>query len=222
MTDEKLPPEEENKDPDTDTGDEGVEGGEDYSVPKAVPVAGPSAASELDAAPAPPPPAPAAPRVFPQQYTLLFASTCMLAGALTVWERQSVTGNPDMYGFQMIGGGLVFAWALYCVITGLVGLIRGGVRFGAPLLTAFFAIYFAIRSILRLTRLDGFEYYGDLKQNLGLQEGLNTFLGQLGPGIWLELFGGLVIFWLFFKAMFFGKKKEEPAPARGGRGGRRR
>jgi len=85
-------------------------------------------------------------------------------------------------------------------------------RLGSSLLSSFFALYFAIKSILRVTHLDGFQLFGDLKDKLGFQEGVNTFFAQLGPGIYLNLLGGAVILWMFIKAMFFSKKKT-PAPA---------
>jgi hypothetical protein len=146
---------------------------------------------------------------------MLFANTCILAGTLTVWERHHVTGQPDLYGFTSIGGAFVMAASAYCVLVGLVSLVRGGMRLGSSLLSSFFALYFAIKSILRVTGLDGFQLFGDLKDQLGFQQAVNTFFAQLGPGIYLNLLGGAVIIWMFVKAMFFSKKKApEPAPRR--------
>lgn len=199
---EKLP------DPDTDTT------GEKFPVMEAIPVAD-------AAAPAPPPASPpvaegaAPPRVFPQQYTMLFANVCILVGTLTVWERHHVTGEPDLYGFVSIGGAFVMAASAYCVLVGLVGLMRGGVRLASSLLSMFFALYFGIKAILRLTKLDGFQLFGDLHDKLGFQNGVNAFLSQFGPGIYLNLLGGAVILLMFMKAMFFSKKKQpEVAPRR--------
>jgi len=210
---EKLPSDEEMEDlpePDTDTGGEGQEALE------AIPVAEPTAPAPPTAEPAPAPGGP--PRVFPQQYTMLFANVCIFAGTLTIWERAHVTGQPAMPGYQMIGGALVCAFSLYCVLTGVVSLLRGGVRFGSTLLSGFFALYFAIKSMVRVMRLDTFLYYGDFKaapHNLTTQEAVEAFLGQFGPGHYLCLFGGFVIIVMFLKAMFGGKKKEPaPAPAR--------
>lgn len=204
--------------PDTDTGDE-IEGlpPADEDVAQAVPVAPPVETGFEE--PPPPPPPPSGPRIFPQQYTMLFANTCILVGCLTVWERAGITGR-DLYGFQSIGGSIVMAFAAYSVLAGMVGLIRGGVNFFATLGTGFFALYFAIKVMLRTIDHGNFQYFGDLKEKLGFQQGLNTLLSQFGPGIHLCLFGGLIIVVMFFKAMFGGKKKEpEPAPAR--RRGRR-
>jgi len=206
--DEKLPPSEEMQDPDTDTGSEE----EELEIPKAIPVAEPSV-SEPEPEPAAPMAGP--PRVDPKYYTFFLASTLMLAGTLTVWERSSITGSPDLYGFQSIGGGFVFALSGYCVLTGIVSLIRGGLRFGIPLLTGFLAAYFAILDIVAQTKLEGFKYLGNFTEEMGALEGFKGFLRQLGPGIYLCLFGGLLILWLFIKALFFGSKKpEEAAPRR--------
>ncbi len=193
--------------PDTDTG------GEKFPAMEAIPVAEPESPG------APPPTAEAGgPRVFPQQYTMLFANTCILVGALTVWERHHVTGQPDLYGFVSIGGAFVMAASAYCVLVGIVGLISGRMRLGSSLLSSFFALYFAILSMLRVYRLDGFLEYGDFKappHNLGAQGAINSVLSQFGPGHYLNLLGGAVILSMFIKAMFFSKKKApEPAPRR--------
>ena len=195
-------------DPDTDTG-EGK-----FPAMEAIPVAEPE--GPRPGAPGAPPASPEGPRVFPQQYTMLFANTCILVAALTVWERGFVTGKPDLYGFQSIGGSFVMAAAAYCVLVGIVGLIRGGMRLGSSLLSSFFALYFAISSMLRVSRLDGFKTYGDLKDELNSTvNAMKTFLPQFGPGQYMCLFGGAVIIWMFIKAMFFSKKKApEPAPRR--------
>jgi hypothetical protein len=193
---------------------------------EAIPVAEPE--SPAPAAP----PASEPPRIFPQQYTMLFANTCILAGTLTVWERHHVTGQPDLYGFVSIGGAFVMAASAYCVLVGLVGLLRGGMRLASSLLSSFFALYFAIKSMVRIIRIDevkatipgmgqevvvvpGFQYFGDATHDFGIQKGVEVFLGQFGPGIYLNLLGGTVIFWMFIKAMFFSKKKApQPAPRR--------
>jgi hypothetical protein len=195
-------------DPDTDTG-------EKFPAMEAIPVAEPSA-------PEPPPAAAPAggegPRIFPQQYKMLFANTCILVGALSVWERHHVTGQADLYGFQSIGGAFVLAAAAYCILVGVVGLIRGGMRLGSSLLSSFFALYFAISSMLRVYRHDNFLAYGDWTEpphSKGAQAAINALLAQFGPGHYLSLLGGAVIFWMFIKAMFFSKKKApEPAPRR--------
>lgn len=205
--------------PDTDTGDE-IEGlpPPDEDVAQAVPVA-PAVETAPAAEEPPPPPPPGGPRIFPQQYTMLFANTVILVGCLTVWERAGITGR-DLYGFQSIGGSIVMAFAAYSVLAGMVGLIRGGVNFFATLGTGFFALYFAIKVMLRTIDHGNFQYFGDLKEKHGFQQGLNTLLSQFGPGVHLCLFGGVIIVVMFLKAMFGGKKKEpEPAPAR--RRGRR-
>src|SRR5262245_4533323 len=139
MSDEEKPSNDDLEnlpDPDTDTG-EGK-----FPTMEAIPVA------EPPAPPAAPPAAPEGPRVFPQQYSMLFANTCILVGALTVWERGFVTGTADLYGFQSVGGAFVMASAAYCVLVGIVGLIRGGMRLGSSLLSSFFALYFGISSML--------------------------------------------------------------------------
>jgi hypothetical protein len=196
-------------DPDTDTG-------EKFPAMEAIPVAEPTAPAT------PPPPAPAGapegPRIFPQQYKMLFANTCILVGTLTVWERHQVTGMPDLYGFQSIGGAFVLAASGYCILVGVVSLIRGGMRLGSSLLSSFFALYFGISSMLRLYRHGNFLEYGDWTSpphNKGAQAAINALLGQFGPGHYLTLLGGAVILWMFIKAMFFSKKKApEPATRR--------
>jgi hypothetical protein len=195
-------------DPDTDTG-------EKFPAMEAIPVAEPSAPEA--------PPASAAaggegPRIFPQQYKMLFANTCILVGALTVWERHVLlkSGPSDIYGFQTVGGALVLAASAYCILVGLVGLIRGGMRLGSSLLSSFFALYFAISSMLRVYRLETFLAYGDWTappHNKGAQAAVNALLAQFGPGHYLNVLGGAVILWMFVKAMFFSKKKA-PEPAR--------
>jgi hypothetical protein len=207
-------------DPDTDTG-------EKFPAMEAIPVAEPAGGP-----PAPPASEPEGPRIYPQQYKMMFANVCILVGTLTVWERHHVTGQPDLYGFVSIGGAFVMAASAYCVLVGLVGLFRGGMRLGSSLLSSFFALYFAIKSMVRVAGLDevkavipgttqevvlspGFMYFGDATHKHGIQEGVEVFLGQFGPGIYLNLLGGAVIFWMFVKAMFFSKKKaQEPAPRR--------
>lgn len=191
-------------DPDTDTG-EGK-----FPAMEAIPVAEPPA--EAPAAPA----APEGPRIFPQQYTMLFANTCILVGTLTVWERGIVTGKADLYGYQSIGGSFVLAASAYCILVGVVGLIRGGMRLGSSLLSSFFALYFAISSMLRLPRLEGFQPYGDLEDKYGGSTvgAVKAFLPQWGPGHYMCLFGGAVIIWMFLKAFFPKKKAQEAAPRR--------
>jgi len=207
-------------DPDTDTG-------EKFPAMEAIPVA---EASAPDAPPAAAPAAGEGPRIFPQQYKMLFANTCILVGTLTVWERRHVTGHEDLYGFVSIGGAFVLACAAYCILVGVVGLIRGGMRLGSSLLSSFFALYFAIKSMVRVIRIDevkamvagqevvvvpGFQLWGDVYDKYGLQRGVEVFLAQFGPGIYLNLLGGAVILWMFVKAMFFSKKKTpEPASRR--------
>jgi len=106
------------------------------------------------------------------------------------------------------------------------------VRPASSLLSMFVALYFAIKSMVRVAGLDevkavipgttqevvispGFMYFGDATHKHGIQEGVEVFLAQFGPGIYLNLLGGAVIFWMFVKAMFFSKKKaQEPAPRR--------
>lgn len=214
MSDEKKPSDDiENlPDPDTDTG-------EKFPAMEAIPVAEPSA-------PAAPPASPAGggdgPRIFPQQYKMLFANTCIVVGALTVWERTHVTGRPDLYGFQSIGGAFVLTSGAYCILVGLVGLIRGGMRLGSSLLSSFFALYFAIGSMLTLSRHEGFDPYGTIFDGTASDPSdrshilaTKIFLPQFGPGHYLCLLGGSVIIWMFIKAMFFSKKKApEPAPRR--------
>ena len=213
---------EENLTPDTDTGDEieRLPPADESDVAQAVPVAPPV---DTDAEPAseepPPPPPPSGPRIFPQQYTMLFANTFILVGCLTVWERAGITGR-DLYGFQSIGGSIVMGFAAYSVLVGIVGLVRGGVNFFSTLGTGFFALYFAIKVMLRTIDHDNFLPFGNLKEQYGTQQGINELLSEFGPGIHLCLFGGAIILVMFFKAMFGGKKKApEPAPTR--RRGRR-
>lgn len=205
--------------PDTDTG------GEKFPAMEAIPVA------DAAAPPSSPPVAEgsAGPKVFPQQYTMLFANVCILVGTLTVWERHHVTGQPDLYGFVSIGGALTLAAAAYCTLIGIVGLIRGGVRPGSSLLSMFLALYFAIKSMMRVAGVEevkgmvgsqevvlvpGFTLFGDATDKFGLQRGIEVFLAQFGPGIYLNLLGGLIIFLMFFKAMFLGKKKAPESAAR--------
>ena len=215
MTEHNMAPDDAD-DPDTGTGDFDADAG-DSPVQPAIPVAEPAfSESPPPAAPAGPPPGP---RIYPQQYTLLFANTMILVGCLTVWERAHVAGR-DFYGYEMIGGAFVLAWAAYSMLASVVGLVRGGVNMFGSLGTGFFALYFAVRNLLHTIGLENFKYFGDFK-DLGFQAQINAFLGQIGPGIYLNLIGGGVILLLFLKAMFGGKKKE-PEPARGGaRRGRR-
>ncbi len=85
---------EENLTPDTDTGDEieGLPPADESEVAPALPVAPPveSESEPPSTPPAAPPTVPAGPRIFPQQYTMLFANTVILVGCLTVWERASI------------------------------------------------------------------------------------------------------------------------------------
>ncbi len=205
--------------PDTDTGSGR------FPAMEAIPVAEP-------VSPAPPPAttAPDGPRIFPQQYTMLFANVCILVGTLTVWERHHVTGQPDLYGYVSIGGAFVMAASAYCVLVGIVGLFNGRMRLGSSLMSSFFALYFAIQSMIRLAGVEevkgllpgttqevvvvpGFQLFGDLHDKLGIQGGVNAFIAQFGPGLYLNLLGGIIIMLMFIKAMFFSKKKQE-APAR--------
>jgi hypothetical protein len=211
--------------PDTDTGDEieNLPPPEESEVAPAVPVA-PPVGSDLETPPtepeAPQAAVPTGPRIFPQQYTMLFANTVILVGCLTVWERASLTGR-DLYGFQSIGGSIVMAFAAYSVLAGIVGLVRGGVNFFSTLGTGFFAIYFAIKVLLRTIDHGNFLPWENMKEQYGFQRGLNELLSQFGPGVHLCLFGGAVIVVMFFKAMFGGKKKAPEPPPSTRRRGRR-
>ena len=214
---------EENLTPDTDTGDEieGLPPADESDVAQAVPVA-PPVEPDVEPALEEPPPSPPSegPRIFPQQYTMLFANTFILVGCLTVWERAGVTGR-DLYGFQSIGGSIVMGLAAYSVLAGLVGLVRGGVNFFATLGTGFFALYFAIKVMLRTIEHDKFLPFGNLQEQYGTQQAVNELLSEFGPGIHLCLFGGVIIVVMFLKAMFGGQKKKEPEPAPARRRGRR-
>jgi len=54
-----------------------------------------------------------------------------------------------------------------------------------------------------------------------VQDGINAWLGQIGPGVWLTLLGGVIILFVFLKAIFGCKKKAPAAAASTRRRGRR-
>lgn len=181
-----------------------------------------SVAESQEDAPPPPPEPSAGLRTFPQQYTLLFGCVVVLVASLSVWEREAVFGR-DIRGSDMISGCFLLAFALHSVIVQILGLIQGRLRLLATFMTGFLALYFGIPAYLRTGRQEAFQALDEIKKSSDtLQDAAGTWVGQYGPGVWLALFGGLVLIWIFLKPFIIpSRKKKEPAPAPA-RGGRRR
>ena len=173
-------------------------------------------------APPPPPQEPGAgPRTFPQQYTMLLGCVLVLVASLSVWEREHVFGK-DISGTDMISGCFLLAFALHSTIIQILGLVQGRLKLLATFMTGFLALYFGVPAYLRTSRQEAFKSLDQLKESADtFQDAAGAWVGQFGPGVWLALFGGLVLIWVFLKPFIIpsGKKKKEPAtaPARGGR-----
>jgi len=199
------------KEPETST-DAGMQ---DLEVPAAQAI--PSAAP---AAPAAAPSAPSGPRVFPQHFTLLLGTTAISLGCLGIWERAAICGA-DMRGVESISGSFVFLFGVYSFVVAVLNILQGRLRVGSAALAGFLALYVAIREIIRIAGLEAFRGFGDLEKNYPvIQERAEVFLGQIGPGLYLTLFGGLMIIWIFLKALV-SKGPAQPAAAASPRRARR-
>ncbi len=182
-----------------------------------------SVAESQEDAPPPPPEPSAGPRTFPQQYTLLFGCVVVLVASLSVWEREAVFGR-DIRGSDMISGCFLLAFALHSVIVQILGLIQGRLKLMATFMTGFLALYVGVGAFMRTGSRSAFRSLEQIREaapdGSSYQQTYYDYLGQYGPGVWLALFGGLVLIWVFLKPFILpsGKKKEPaPAPARGGR-----
>jgi hypothetical protein len=187
------------------------------AIPVADPVSGSGAAGAAAAAM---PAAPGLPRPHKEQYTVLMSNVLIVVGCLTVWEREIPTGRV-LYGFQSIGGALTLALAVYAMLSSIVGMLRGTVTIFGSLFAGFLALYFSIRSAVGTSGMEAFLPWGNLTEKYGdIRPRLEALLGQFGPGVYLCWVGGAIIFYLFFKAMFGGKKEPAPAPSTRARGRR--
>ena len=180
-----------------------------------------SVAEGKEDAPQPPPPeSTTGPRTFPQQYTMLFGCVLVLIATLSVWEREHVFGK-DIRGTDMISGCFLLAFALHSTIIQILGLVQARLKLLATFMTGFLALYLGVPAFLRTGQQEAFKSLDELKESAGtFQDAVAAWVGQYGPGVWLALFGGLILVWVFLKPFIIpsGKKKEPaPAPARGGR-----
>lgn len=168
----------------------------DLELPAAPP--SPEAPPAAGAAPA----APTGPRVFPQHFKLLLGTTAVALGCMGVWERPEVTGRV-LHGTDSISGSFIFLFAVYSFVVSVLNILQGRLRVGSAAITGLLGLYFGIRELVRIIGLEGFQHFGDIRKRPGLaiQDAIEVFLGQIGPGLYLVLFGGLVIIWIFFKAL---------------------
>jgi len=98
----------------------------------------------------PPPPPQAAPGVrnVPQHFSLLFASFCVLVGALSVWERAHVFGM-KIEGPDKLAGAFLLTLSGYATLIGTLNVLQGRLRgMLATFTCAFFALYFGIPAIV--------------------------------------------------------------------------
>ena len=147
MTDPKLGPNEGDK-PEVDDGPHHIE------------VAPPAAD---DAAPPPPPQGAQGVRNLPQHFSLLFASVCVLVGALSVWERAHVFGV-RIDGPDKLAGSFLLALSGYATLIGTLNVLQGRLRgMLATFTCAFFSLYFGIPAVLATYGHSGFLEPGEIK-----------------------------------------------------------
>jgi hypothetical protein len=160
------------------------------------------------------------PRAFPQHFSLLFASTMIVIGCATDWHREAVFGD-DLEGLEMISGSFLMAFAAYSILIGFLNILQGRLRgMGSAFVTGFLAIFFSLKTIGRTmgaVKNDlggaGWRAYGDIKADT-VQDQVNGYIGQIGPGALLALVGGLIIISVFIKAMLPNKAAQAaPAPS---------
>ena len=144
-------------------------------------------------------------------FLLAFAGYCLIVGALNV-----MTGRLQGMLASFVAG----LSALYFGISGLWRTLSAT------------RVWDANKQIIA----DGFRQMDDLKEIMredrilqatqesaetgvqalftepSFQDGVNAWISQIAPGVWLTLLGGVIIFLVFLKAIFGGKKKD-PAPS---------
>jgi hypothetical protein len=199
--------------------------------------------------PAPALVAPVGPRSFPQHYTLLLGAVFVAIAGMTVWEREAVFGA-EIEADEMISGTFLFAMAVYSIIVGVMNIMLGRLKgMMSAFITGAAALYFGIKKAVATFAQDRALFLGEIqsyvyekkmpaqgfyaenpdafpKSTLDRMEDAKEvyiyWIGQVAPGVWWSILGGLLMVWVFLKA-FMPAKKAEPAPAPSrSRSGRRR
>jgi hypothetical protein len=174
--------------------------------------------------------------VFPQHYTILFGAVMVFVGAISVWERERIFGGV-VIGSDTITGSFLLAMAIYTALVGVLNIVEGRLKgmLGA-FVTGVTALWFGLRALVRtLNRPEflSFSEIGDYTEKQAIperfaeggfpadalaevttrQEQFYSWLGQIAPGVWWTVLGGILIVLVFLKALFGGGKKKAPAPA---------
>jgi len=193
--------------------DEGLETG---TLPEEAEPALP-VAEEIPPEPPPAPPA-AGPRTFPEHYTLLLGGAMVLASSLSVWERKEIYGA-EIWGGHSILRTVMMGLAAYMLAVGISNISTGRLKgMGLAFVTGVMALWLGIKGFLAFDSVDGFRGWTQIKNDLEATTGFNkkigveTFLSQWAPGVWLATIGGALIILIFVKAILFGGKGKAPTP----------
>ena len=225
-TDDKLPGDPGDPDTSTDAGqDQDLEindppMSDDAGFGAAVPVAEEAPSDE----PAPPQDVRVVPpRSFPQHFSLLFASSMIFIGCLSVWHRAPVFLQ-ERTGSSMISGSFLLAVSFYSIIVALLNVLQGRLRgMGSAFLLGILSLYFAFKTMVltmgqEAVEINGVQVttgwvaYADTKAET-FQGKVTGFIGQLGPGMLLTMLGGFIIILVFIKAMMpTGQAQPTPPP----------
>ena len=140
--------------------------------------------------------------MYPQQYWLLLGCLAISIGCLTVWERAHVTGR-DVYGFQMIVGAFTLLFGAFGVVEAVLGILQGRLRVVGAFAAGLLGLLYGLKAFSRIVSHEGFRSYAALGDDgAGTHQAvLATWIGQIGPGVWLTLFGALVIAGVFARAL---------------------
>jgi hypothetical protein len=170
----------------------------DFEEPEPVTVEAP----ETVDTPVPEPSPAAVPQVYEQQYWLLLGCVAISVGCLTVWEREHVCGK-DVYGFQMITGAFILLFAVFGSIEGVLGILQGRLRVVGAFLAGLLGLIYGFMAFRRILSHDGFRPYGEVTDDgaATLGAAFASWAGQVGPGVWLTVFGAVVIAVVIGRAM---------------------
>jgi len=144
----------------------------------------------------------ASPRAYAQQYWLLLGCMAIAIGCLTVWERAHVTGK-DVYGFQMIAGAFTLLFGAYGAVEAVLGILQGRLRVVGAVAAGAFGLVYGLKAFSRILSHEGFRSYAALESDGATthQAVIARWIGQIGPGVWLTLFGAVVIAAVFARAL---------------------
>jgi len=164
---------------------------------------------------APEPAVEAAPRAYAQQYWLLLGCMAIAIGCLTVWERAHVTGK-DVYGFQMIAGAFTLLFGAYGTVEAVLGILQRRLRVVGAVAAGTFGLLYGLKAFGRILSHEGFRSYAALESDGATthQAVIARWIGQIGPGVWLTLFGAVVIAAVFGRALLVPARNAARADAR--------